>query len=117
MGDSSGGNLILSLMNLIAFCKLPTPHAVVSVYPPTDLNPHRFTPSMIHSLQDRLLFFSVMRTCFKAYVPESVDYKEDWLLSPGRAPDQILWQYPHTILICGELDSLKDDIIRLGYRI
>ena len=87
MGDSAGGNLVLSLMNLIAFCKLPTPHAVVSIYPPTDLNPHRFTPSMIHSLQDRLLFFSVMRTCFRAYVPESVDYKEDWLLSPARAPD------------------------------
>lgn len=118
MGDSAGGNLILALTNLIISLGLPIPAYIFAIYPPTDLNPRRFSPSMLLSMDDTILYFTIAKACITAYVPEKeIDYDADWLLSPLRAPDEILAKYPKTYFIAGEFDSLKDDSFRMAHKL
>lgn len=118
MGDSAGGNLVLSLMNLLIKFELPLPVQLYCIYPPTNMNPRRFSPSMLHSLDDTVMYFTVAKTCFDAYMPESgAEYETDWLLSPILAPPEILAKYPKTYFMIGELDSFKDDSIRMAYKL
>ena len=117
MGDSAGGNYALSLMNVLSKLDVELPSKLIAIYPPVDLRQTRFTPSLLHSFNDKLLYFSVGRSCVNSYTPAAADAERDWILSPGLAPDSILKKYPQTTLITGELDSLRDDIVKLGYRI
>ncbi len=117
MGDSAGANIILSLMNVLASLDTEIPTKVVAIYPPTDLRNTRFTPSLLHSFDDKLLFFTVGKSCLDAYTPENADLQKDYLLSPALASDDILAKYPRTFFFVGEKDSLRDDCLRMAYRI
>lgn len=117
MGDSAGGCIALSLMNLLAKVNATLPIKVLMAYPPTDLRKSRFTPSHLHSFEDGLLYFTVALSCFNAYVPSDVDASKDWLLSPGLAPRDVLAKYPETHFFLGEKDSLRDDALRMAYNI
>ena len=117
MGDSAGGNYALSLMNVLSRLDIELPVKLIAIYPPVDLRQTRFTPSLLHSFNDKLLYFSVGRSCVDSYTPVGIDTEKDWILSPALAPDSILSRYPQTTFFTGELDSLRDDIVKLGYRI
>lgn len=117
MGDSAGACISLSLMNMLAKVDTELPVELFSFYPPVDFRPNRFTPSLLYSMEDKLIYFTVARTCFNAYVPKTADHARDWLLSPVLAPDEVLRKYPKTYIYCGERDALRDDCVRLGYRI
>lgn len=117
MGDSAGGCIALSLMNVLAKLDMELPNSLCVVYPATDLRMNRFSPSMLHSFDDQLLYFTIAKSCFTAYVPEKVDFENDWLLSPGLAPAEILAKYPPTMMSSGEFDSLRDDCVRMIYKI
>jgi len=113
MGDSAGGNLIMSLMNMLAAVDVPMPSALQLIYPPTDLRANRFSPSMLFSMQDELLYFTIAKACFSAYVPKDADFQNDWLLSPYLASDKILQRYPKSHIYCGDKDTLHDDCLRM----
>lgn len=118
MGDSAGGKIALSVMNLLAHLDMFIPHTVFGIYPPTDMRQNRFTPSMVHSLDDKLLYFTVAKTCAQAYIGDAPqDWDKDWLLSPVLATKEIIQRYPKTILTAGEKDTLRDDNLQLIYKI
>ena len=117
VGDSAGGTIIMSLMNMLASIDIEIPTAVCTIYPALDLRTDRFSPSMLYSLEDQLLYFTIAKACFKAYVHEESDLNNDWLLCPAIAPDYIFERYPKTYIFFGEKDSMRDDCIRMGYKI
>lgn len=117
MGDSAGGNLILSLMNMLASVDVEMPSALHAVYPATDLRTDRFTPSMLFSLEDELLYFTIAKTCFSSYVKNVTDFTKDWLLSPILAPASILQRYPKSHFYCGDKDTLRDDCFRMVHKL
>lgn len=117
MGDSAGGNIIASLMNMLAAVDAELPCELHLVYPAVDLRVKRFTPSMLHSLDDQLLYFTIAKECFKSYVPNNSNAEIDWLLSPCVAPDWILKKYPKTYFYSGDKDCLRDDCLRMAHRI
>ena len=117
IGDSAGGNLVMSLMNLLILFKQRVPDCAVLIYPACNLDDKRFTPSLLNSFNERLLYFTVLEKCLGHYIPLGHHPKVDWLISPGVAPDAIMKKYPPTFLICGEYDPLFDDCYRLGHRL
>jgi len=117
MGDSAGGSLALSLMSILAKMDFEIPAEMMLIYPAADLRANRFSPSFLHSFDDKLLYFSVALSCFKAYVPEGLETQEDWMLSPAITPDDVLLRFPPTTIFIGELDSLRDDCAKLSYRL
>lgn len=79
-GDSAGGNLALTLTALLMKKNItPLPYGVYLAYPATDFRP-RFSPSRIHSLDDTLLFATLLYACRDAYVGAADDTNP--LLSP-----------------------------------
>ena len=117
MGDSAGGSVALSLLAILAKLDFELPQEAMLIYPAADLRPNRFSPSFLHSFDDRLLYFSVALSCFKAYVPEGLCTDEDWVLSPAIAPDEVLLNFPPMTIFIGELDSLRDDCAKLAYKL
>lgn len=117
MGDSAGGNLILSLMNMLAAVDVQMPSALHAVYPAVDMRENRFTPSMLFSLEDELLYFTIVKACFSSYVMQDADFANDWLLSPILAPTSILRRYPRSHFYCGDKDTLRDDCLRMVFKL
>lgn len=79
-GDSAGGNLSLALTGQIMKRELrPYPHGVFLAYPATDFR-EKFSPSRINSLDDTLLFTTLLYVCREAYLGTSDD--KDPLVSP-----------------------------------
>ena len=117
MGDSAGGNIAASLMTVLAKMEIEIPIELQLIYPPLVLKETKFSPSRLHGFDDRLLYFSVAKTCFQAYLPEEGDFEFDWMLSPGIAPDEVLAKFPPTTIFIGEKDSLRDDSLNFTYRL
>lgn len=67
-GDSAGGNLVITLTALLMKRKItPLPYGLYLAYPATDFR-ERFSPSRINSLDDTLLFITLLFVCRKAYL-------------------------------------------------
>jgi len=69
--------------------------------------------------QDRIITTELMRAMAILYIgpKNKPDFETDYLLSPLRAPTDLLAQFPKTYLMCGEKDPLVDDTILLAGRI
>jgi hormone-sensitive lipase len=117
MGDSAGGNLVMGLTNLLILLKQRVPDLLMLVYPAANLDERRFTPSLLNSFNERLLYFTILEKCLTHYIDDAFDPQKDWLLSPGLTPDEILSKYPRTEVFCGEFDPLFDDSYKLCYRL
>ena len=117
MGDSAGGNLALGLTNLLILLKQRVPDYLLLVYPATNLNEHRFTPSLLNSFNERLLYFTILEKCLAHYIDNAFKPEADWMLSPAFTPDEILKQFPKVEVLCGEFDPLFDDSYRLSYKL
>jgi hypothetical protein len=69
--------------------------------------------------QDRIITTELMRAMAILYIGprNKPDFETDYLLSPLRAPMELLAQFPKTYLMCGEKDPLVDDTILIAGRI
>jgi acetyl esterase/lipase len=69
--------------------------------------------------QDRIITTELMRAMAILYIgpKNKPDFETDYLLSPLRAPTDLLMQFPKVYLMCGEKDPLVDDTIVLAGRI
>ena len=69
--------------------------------------------------QDRIITTELMRAMAILYIgpKNKPDFETDYLLSPLRAPSELLSQFPKVYLMCGEKDPLVDDTIVLAGRI
>ena len=69
--------------------------------------------------QDRIITTELMRAMAILYIgpKNKPDFETDYLLSPLRAPSELLQYFPKTYLMCGEKDPLVDDTIVMAGRI
>jgi len=69
--------------------------------------------------QDRIITTELMRAMAILYIGPNnkPDFETDYLLSPVRAPPELLVHFPKTYLMCGEKDPLVDDTIVMAGRI
>lgn len=69
--------------------------------------------------QDRIITTELMRAMAILYIgpKNKPDFATDYLLSPLRAPMELLAKFPKTYLMCGEKDPLVDDTILIAGRI
>lgn len=63
-GDSAGGNLCCSLVGSLIMHKLPIPKGIYLAYPTIDIR-NKFTPSKVNSLNDPLLWPSMLLLILK----------------------------------------------------
>lgn len=62
--------------------KMRVPDGLFLMYPALVLNLKIFTPSLLKTLTDKIVPFSVLELCVDAYIPNSVDPRHIYV-SPG----------------------------------
>ena len=125
-GDSAGANLAAALCLRAIHCRVRKPTGLILGYPGTlyiyyilyiiyiiyialfctlDI----FRPSMLLSIDDSLLRYSILERCYESYVKEGTEVWRNPFISPALMDDADLAQFPPTrILACGR-DPLRDE--------
>jgi hormone-sensitive lipase len=118
VGDSAGGNLVASLLNILISWNLRQPDGIVLVYPALNLHYFDYTPSLLTSLNDMILPHTFLKICLDSYLKDPrFKPEEDFLISPILTPDNLLKQYPLTKIFVGSKDPFHDDCCRLTERL
>jgi hormone-sensitive lipase len=122
-GDSAGGNLILSLNNLLIVLKeyekdlkdiILLPELVLLFYPVTYVNLNTYSNSFLLSLNESLLNSSTLKYMCEQYVGDYPLQDDDMFLNPIKLNKFILDRIKNKIRIFfGSCDILRDDSIRL----
>ena len=121
-GDSAGGNLCLCLlflliaMNIYDQKNIQLPELVLPQYPCSNTSVNNFSISMLLALTDFMLNDKFLIYCNKSY-RGNYPNDNDPFLNPNTVNDEILKHLPKTRMIFGTCDPLRDDTIRLLYKI
>lgn len=108
-GDSAGGNLALGVCIKAIENKLRIPDGLLLFYPVLDNFKH-ITASRFLFSYDILLSYNILLTTIDSYLPNNSDPKNDPLISPVNASDDILKKLPDNIFIINSgFDPLLDD--------
>ena len=67
-----------------------------------------FTPSTLLALDDPILPFPFLKMCLESYVGKNVDIAQHPYLSPLKASDDILRQFPPTRIMVASNDPIRD---------
>ena len=86
VGDSAGGNLCLSLTNLIIERSFQLPTGIVVCYPCTRVSVQEFWPSLLMSIDDSMASQSFLNTCVMSYIPPGMHNSEIIKTSPYLNP-------------------------------
>jgi hormone-sensitive lipase len=115
VGDSAGGNLVASLVNLLIDMKLRIPDGIALVYPALNLNYYDYSPSLLTALNDMILPHTFLKICLKSYLKDPrFKPDENYLVSPILTPNRILKHYPPTKMFVGSKDPFHDDCCRFA---
>lgn len=87
-GDSAGGNLAMSLVLRCIHTGMSPPDGLLLAYPALNLSAQAFSPSLLISIDDFVLQFSLMINCMKAYVNKG-DPEHDPYISPALIKDEV----------------------------
>jgi len=68
-------------------------------YPALDLKLNKFSPSLLHSLDDVILPHTFLKICCNAYIPNEMNAALDPFLSPIIASDELLMHFPATRIV------------------
>jgi acetyl esterase len=105
-GDSAGGNLTTAILQESIKRSLPMPMRQILLYPVTDHN--LTTPSYRQFRDNPNLSRAAMEWFWNNYLPEQ-SLGSDPRVSPLRAHDAVLAQFPPTLLLTCEYDVLRDE--------
>ena len=84
------------------------PDGCFLIYPSLDVNLENCSPSFLHSVNDTILPFCILKIFVDAYVPEDCKPAEDPFLSPLVASDELLEKLPPIRAVVGTSDPLHD---------
>jgi acetyl esterase/lipase len=121
-GDSSGGNFALCLnyllisMNLFENKKIHTPDFLFPLYPCSNASRKNMSLSLASSFEDYKLTIKGLREInesYRGYYPNELDP----FINPRDAPDILVKQMPKIRFMTGSHDPLRDDSIRLIYKL
>ena len=121
-GDSSGGNFALCLnyllisMNLFENKKIHTPDFLFPLYPCSNASRKNMSLSLASSFEDYKITIKGLREInesYRGYYPNELDP----FINPRDAPDILVKQMPKIRFMTGSHDPLRDDRIRLIYKL
>ena len=108
IGDSSGGNLILSLTCLLIAKNIQIPNSLFLIYPALKLNINDLCLSYLNCFTDKVLEYKFLRYCIDSYSDNGKNCINPFL-SPLYMNDKILKKLPTTRIFNGSSDPLRDD--------
>ena len=120
-GDSSGGNYALCLnflllsMNLFEGKKIKTPDFLFPLYPCSNASRKNMSLSLASSFEDYKITIKGLRyinESYRGYYPNELDP----FINPRDAPEILIRNMPITRFMTGTHDPLRDDCIRLVYK-
>uniref|UniRef100_A0A7S2W9J5 Alpha/beta hydrolase fold-3 domain-containing protein n=1 Tax=Mucochytrium quahogii TaxID=96639 RepID=A0A7S2W9J5_9STRA len=119
-GDSAGGNLCAAIAILCIEKGFRKPDGLLLAYPALDIR-RQFTPSMMWSINDKMIPYMFLQCCLAAYlgttdVDEMLAISENHLASPFCATDEVVARFPRTECICATRDPLFDTTMRFCRR-
>ena len=121
-GDSSGGNFALCLnfllisMNLFEGKNIHTPDFLFPLYPCSNCSKRNMSLSLASSFEDFRITIKGLREInesYRGYYPNELDP----FINPRDAPDILLKHMPKTRFMTGSHDPLRDDCVRLIYKL
>ena len=108
IGDSSGGNLILSLTCLLIAKNIQIPNSLFLIYPALKLNINDLCLSYLNCFIDKVLEYKFLRYCIDSYSDNGKNCNNPFL-SPLYLNDKILKKLPTIRIFNGSSDPLRDD--------
>ena len=120
-GDSSGGNYALCLnflllsMNLFEGKTIHTPDFLFPLYPCSNASRKNMSLSLASSFEDSRITIKGLRNInesYRGYYPNELDP----FINPRDAPEILIKNMPKTRFMTGSHDPLRDDCIRLVYK-
>ena len=121
-GDSAGGSLLLSLIFLLIYknkfenLNIKLPDLIIAQYPCCNTSIFNMNYSLMLSLKDFLLNDDFLKYVYYSYRGNYLN-DNDPFLNPEKVTLDILKFLPRTRFFFGGADPLRDDIIRLIYKI
>ena len=115
LGDSAGGNLILSLVYILLIKGLKLPNMIILAYPAVKMNIIPLSLSYLNSLYDPLLDYNLLSFCLKSYLGENNDEYNPFL-SPLYMDNKIIKYLPKLKIYGGTGDPLRDDYIEFFHK-
>ena len=121
-GDSSGGNFALCLnfllqsMNLFEGKNIHTADFLFPLYPCSNASRKNMSLSLASSLEDYKITIKGLKEInesYRGYYPNELDP----FINPRDAPDILIKQMPKTRFMTGSHDPLRDDSVRLIYKL
>ena len=121
-GDSSGGNFALCLNNLLMSMNLfegkniHTPDFLFPLYPCSNASRKNMSLSLASSFEDYKITIKGLREInesYRGYYPNELDP----FINPRDAPDILLKNMPKVRFMTGSHDPLRDDSVRLIYKL
>jgi monoterpene epsilon-lactone hydrolase len=114
-GDSAGGGHAAELVLRAIDSGVPVPAGVIMLSPWTDLTASHESHTT-NSRYDFLIIKSILDRIARAIVPDPAD-RTDWRNSPAFAPDEMLAQFPPTLVQVGGRETLRDDGLEFARRL
>ena len=120
-GDSSGGNFALCLnflllsMNVYEEKNIHTPDFLFPLYPCSNASRRNMNLSLASSLEDSKITIKGLKyinESYRGYYPNELDP----FINPRDAPEILIKHMPKTRFMTGTHDPLRDDSIRLVYK-
>lgn len=115
VADSAGAGHATWLLATLAERREPMPAALVLLSPWTDLE-LRADSFRANHRYDFLIIHAVLERIARALVP-TAELRADWHNSPANAPDDLLAQFPPTLIQLGAREALLDDGLSLATRL
>lgn len=115
LGDSAGGNLILSLTYILLIKGMRLPNMIILAYPAVKMNINPLSLSYLNSLYDPLLDYNLLSFCLRSYLGENSDDYNPFL-SPLYMDSKILKYLPKLKIYGGTADPLRDDYVEFFHR-
>jgi len=113
-GDSAGGNLSLGISLWCLENGFRKPDIVHAHYPATSLDRYQFGPALMYSMKDYFLHYNSMKSMLGMYIPQYINPKTNYYLSPMYAPDELLEKLPPVEMYLCERDPLRDNGFRFA---
>ena len=117
LGDSAGGNLILSLVYILLIRGIKLPNLIILAYPAVKMNIIPLSLSYINSIYDPMLNYNLLDFCRKSYLGENNTEDMNPFISPIYMDNKILKHLPKIKIYGGTGDPLMDDYVEFFYKI
>ena len=117
LGDSAGGNLILSLVYILLIRGIKLPNLIILAYPAVKMNIIPLSLSYINSIYDPMLNYNLLDFCRKSYLGENNTEDMNPFISPIYMDNKILKHLPKIKIYGGTGDPLRDDYVEFFCKI